>query len=267
MGEGGEAGLLQEGVELGYAVLPQEEHRRHVQRPGQCLSRRDGAIELTVKVLRGKAAQVHRNVGQQRPGKNHPFLQRRRIEQRLQDASRTPCRCRYVHLFPRPIPPRRGISHIGHYGAAAVVDHQGGHVGHAFAGQVVGAQVHGRFHRFLQRQADVRSRALSTGTVFYIVGRPGGKGERRFGQFFGQGRFVGVGIYISVLQESFQQAVAFFQQLLAVASGVHGSRCVGQDGQGSGLSPGQFGSRPAEVAPCRRFQSHHIAAKGRVGGI
>ncbi len=59
-----QAALLQQGVEFGHAVHPEEEYRRDIKRTRKCLGGRHRAIELTVKVLRGKAAQVHRHVRQ-----------------------------------------------------------------------------------------------------------------------------------------------------------------------------------------------------------
>ena len=76
LGEGGEAHILQERVELGHAVLTKQEHGRHVEGTGQGLGCRHGTIKLPVKVLRGKTAQVHGNVRKQGVGQDIAFLQR-----------------------------------------------------------------------------------------------------------------------------------------------------------------------------------------------
>ena len=141
--EGAQPCLLEQGMELGHAVRAEQIHRWHIQRAGQRLTRRHGPVELPVKVLRRKAPEVHGNVRQQRPGQNHPLLQRRRIQKRLQDTPGTSCPCRHIHLHPRPLPVHAGIADISHHGPAGIVYHYRRHVGHALCRQVAGASVHG----------------------------------------------------------------------------------------------------------------------------
>ena len=70
-----------------------------------------------------------------------------------------------------------------------------------------------------------------------------------------------------MLQQTLQQPVPLGQEFLPPAAQVQGGRRVGQHGQRGGLGPGKLRCRPAEIAPGRGFQPHHIAAEGRMGGV
>ena len=191
--ERGQPGALQQGVEFGHAVLAQQEHGRNVEGTGQGLVGRHGAVELPVKVLRGKAAQVHRNVRQQRPGQDLALLQRGGIQERLQDAAGRAGRGGNVHLRARPFALRRGVPHVGHYLSAGVVHDHGGHIGHSLLGQVVRLPVHQGRYGFLQRQPQRSSRAHPLGAAFHIVRSIGRQRQGSVRQRFLQRRLIGIG--------------------------------------------------------------------------
>ena len=191
--EGGKPGPLQQGVEFGHAVLAQQEHGRYVEGTGQGLIGGHGAVKLPVKILRGKTSQVHRHVRQQRPGQNLALLQRRGIQERLQDAAGRAGRGGNVHLRARPFALRRGVPHVGHYLSAGVVHDHGGHIGHSFLGQFVGLPVHQGRYGFLQRQPQRSPCANPLGTALHIVRSIGRKRQGSVRQRFLQRRFIGIG--------------------------------------------------------------------------
>ena len=193
MREGGEAEILQQGVELGHAVLTQEEDGRDVEGAGQGLGGRDGAVVLAVKVLRSESAQVHGNIRQQGARQNLPFLQRSGVQEGLKDAARGSGRGCDIHLDPAALALRRGIAHIRHYLSAGIVKDHDGQIGHALFGQVVGLPVrHGRYG-LLQRQPDAGARPHPLGAALHEVRSIGRKRQGSLGQRFLQRRLIGIG--------------------------------------------------------------------------
>ena len=67
--------------------------------------------------------------------------------------------------------------------------------------------------------------------------------------------------------QTLKQFVSFLFQTIAGASGVDQCRRVGQYGQSRRLAPREFVRRGVEITPRRRVDAHHVAPKGRVGGI
>ena len=71
LGEGRQAEALQEAVETGHTVVPQQEDRRDVKRTGEGLPGGHRAAELQVEILRRKTAHIDRGVPERRENRRH----------------------------------------------------------------------------------------------------------------------------------------------------------------------------------------------------
>ena len=200
-------------------------------------------------------------------GKDDAFLQGGLVEEGFKDAAGAARGGGNVHLHAGPIPVGRCIPHISHHLAGTVVNYHGGQIGHALFGQFVALPVGDGRYGFLQLYPEGGAGSLALLLSLYIVRGQGGKRQGGIGKRFFQGRGIGIGPYVPVLQQPFQQPIPLLQQFFPALPQVQGGGGVGKHRQGGGFGPGEFRCRPSEITPGGGFQPHHIAPEGRMGGI
>ena len=123
---------------------------RDVEGPSQGIGRGNGTIELQIKVLRRKTADIHGDVREEGVRQDLSFLQKGAVEQGFEDAARAAGGAGDIDLPAGTLPFRIGITHIGEYGSAPGIQDDGAQIANAGGAQFARPPVRHRLCLLLQ---------------------------------------------------------------------------------------------------------------------
>ncbi len=253
------------------AVRAQVAHGGHVQRAGQGLVRRHGAVVALVEVAGREAVVLRGHIGQQHAGGELAGAQHVRVQEGFEQAAGAAAGAHDVHHAGVRGAGAGQVAHVGPYLTGGHVQHQQGAVVHFVGHQALGVARSGLVAAGLQVGVhggadDAPFTAARLQCAQQVRGQAG-QGVRPPGQGLVLGQRAFHAVDVPVGQQAVQQPVALGAQGLLAFAGVEDGGRVGQHGQRGAFTPGEVIGRAAEPAPGRGIQAHHVAAEGRVGRV
>ena len=111
-------------------------HARNIQRPAQCLCRRNSTLVCHIIVLRSETIDIHRSIGNERVGEQRSVTQCVAIQEWLQYAARTARSPGYIDIDTGPFPFGRSIAAVRNHLALRYFHHDSRQVSDALRRQL-----------------------------------------------------------------------------------------------------------------------------------